>query len=235
MFPSSSPPPGRRTEEVLVVGSMRLIALTGIDGSGKSTQARRLVERLRAQGQGVAACAVWDLLQGPASPGSSPLGGVGSIREYLAGLGSVARCLFVFHALHETMERARRQDLEILVLVGYWYKYAAVEAGLGTPTALLEELAGLFPEPEQTLWLDLPPEQAALRKQEFTRYECGGRSPSSESFQAFQAECRSRLEVMAGAGGWCRVDATRSEDEILGDLESILAAGAFRGEQGGRS
>lgn len=197
---------------------MKLVCLAGIDGCGKSTQARHLVAALRSRGQRARAVGVWDLLADPELDTGSFMGTPEQFRGYLSRLGSTARCLFVFHALHESLRRAQSEGGDWLVAVGYWPKYAVVEELLGTPRALVEELARLFPAPERTLWLDLDPSLAAARREAFSRYECGGEEPSPAAFVAFQERCRARLGQLAEAHGWVRVDAAGDEATVAARL-----------------
>lgn len=197
---------------------MQTLCLTGIDGCGKSTQAPLLAAALEARGLRVRSVAVWDLLAQAELRSCLAPGGAGPIREYLARVSSPARCLFVAHALWESFQRARDAGGDLLLLVGYWPKYAAVEAGLGTPGALLQDLGSFFPDPDRTLWLDLPVSQAASRREAFTRYECGGREPGVRSFVDFQEGCRGRLEEWAFSRGWIRVEGLGDPEEVTGAL-----------------
>ena len=200
-----------------------LVALVGIDGCGKSTQAGRLKDALQAAGRSVRATEVWDVLRDP-DLDTSFTGGPDALRGYLGQVGSTARCLFVFHALHESFRRAQAAAPDVLLATGYVPKYAVVEELLGTPRDLLEALGALFPRPDRTLWLDLDPAEAAARRGTFTRYECGGAAPSAASFAAFQARCREELAARAQAGGWVRVDAGGDPDQVTARLREAVDA-----------
>lgn len=200
-----------------------LVALVGIDGCGKSTQARRLQEHWEAEGRSVRATEVWDVLRDP-SLDTSFTGGPEQLRAYLGQLESTARCLFVFHALQESFQRAQAAGADVLLATGFVPKYAVVEELLGSPRGLMEALGALFPRPDRTLWLDLDPAEAAARRERYTRYECGGSEASPQTFTAFQARCRDRLAIWAARDGWIRVDASGDPDQVTARLLEVSAA-----------
>lgn len=200
---------------------MTLIALVGIDGCGKSTQARRLAGSPGPAGAPWAVTSVWDILADETLD-TGFTGGPEALRAYLSQLSSTARCLFIFHALSESFRRARAATSGPLVAVGYTPKYAVVERLLGTPGGLVEALEAQFPRPDRTLWLDLDPEVAAARKPAFTRYECGGELPSPGAFARFQARCKERLSRRAEALGWVRIDAAGEPDQVHDRLREAL-------------
>ena len=183
----------------------RTIALGGPDGAGKSTQADRLAARLRAAGQEVQLCTIWDLLERQAA-GGIPFGSKAEIDAFLGGLHPPARSLFLHMALREALDRARDAQGEgILVIVGYWPKYNAVERAYGGDPALLDALAASFPPAALQLWLDLPPETALARKQAISGYESAGRG--REGFVPFQAKLRPLFADLLGRGApWIPVD-----------------------------
>jgi dTMP kinase len=200
-----------------------LVALVGIDGCGKSTQADRLREHWEASGSRVRATEVWDVLADPTLD-TSFTGGADALRGYLGQISSSARCLFVFHALVESFRRAEAAGADVLLATGFVPKYSVVEELLGTPRPLLDALATLFPRPDVTLWLDLDPAEAAARREAYTRYECGGADPAPEAFTAFQGRCRELLATRAEAEDWVRVDASGSPDEVAARLVEALGA-----------
>lgn len=203
-----------------------LACLVGIDGCGKSTQAERLVAaRVADEARPLRLTGVWDLLVDPELNAGAFMGRPAEFRAYLGRLTSTSRCLFVFHALHESFRRAQaaaEAEGADLLAVGYRYKYSLVEGLLGTPPALLAGLEELFPEPDRVLWLDLDPAEAAARRQGFSRYECGGGDPGPEAFAAFQGRCRRRLAERAEAEGWVRVDGSGAPEAVTARLQEAM-------------
>lgn len=198
----------------------RFVVLDGVDGSGKSTQARRLVEALRERGARV---------RHLREPGSTPLGE--AIRELLLARGGE------IHAGAEALlfTAARRQMLEQEVgpalaagshvvcerFNGSTVAYQGFAGSLGEErvTALVEEWAGA-PRPDLVLVLDLEPALAAERRGAAAdRIEDRG-----AAFLARVAEGLRRYAERTPAA--VCLDASGTEDEvharILGEVERVL-------------
>ena len=192
-----------------------LIALVGSDGAGKSLQARRLCDRLAAQGRVVERVDMWDLLDPERHPEARFFtGGRPMLRNCIAEMAPPARGLFLFWMIASvvTERRAAAPDA-VLVVDGYWYKHAAAEHALGAG----DTVAVRMPEPDLVLHLDVSPAVALARKQPdgLTLYECGcdgSRAPAS--FLAHQAKVRCVLQRWARERGWCRIDADRDADSV---------------------
>ncbi len=197
----------------------RFVVLDGIDGSGKSTQASRLVESLRARGR--------DVLH-LREPGSTPL-----------GEGVRALLLDSSHAIDPAVEAllfcaARRQMLVERVAPalergaavvcerfhGSTLAYQGVAGGLG-----FERVAGLLdawagePRPDLVLLLDLPPTAAAVRQMHVDRFEARG--------TAFQERVAAGFAQYAEREPTARtIDARGSETEvatrILAEVDRVL-------------
>lgn len=197
----------------------RTIALGGPDGAGKTTQAERLAARLRAGGRPVALCTIWDLLDRQA-PGSIPFGSKAEIDRFLGGLHAPARALFLHMALREALDRALDAQGEgIVLIVGYWPKYNAVERAYGGDPALLDALAASFPPAALQLWLELAPETALARKQAVSGYESAGRG--RDGFLPFQGKLRAIFDDLLGRGApWTPVDGGGTADAV----EAAIAA-----------
>lgn len=206
----------------------RTIAIGGPDGAGKSTQAERLVARLRAQGRAVHPCTIWDLLDRDAA-GAIPFGSKGEIDRFLGGLHPPARSMFLHMALREALDRALdAQGPGIVIIVGAWPKYNAVERAYGGDLALLDALAASFPPAELQLWLELRPETALARKQAVSGYESAGRG--RDGFVAFQRRLRPIFDELLGRGApWIHVPGDGTADEV----EAAIAAHVDRWLAGG--
>lgn len=191
----------------------RFITFEGGEGTGKSTQVARLVDRLRAQGREVIRTR---------EPGGS-LGGE-AIRE-LVVRGSTDRwsarteLLLMFAARSDHLERTILPALE----AGHWVvcdRFAdssRAYQGLagGAETAFVEALDRHVvgrDQPDLTLVFDLPAEvgleRALARAQGDTRFESKGIAFHQALRQAFQAIVETHPER-------CRlIDATGSVDEV---------------------
>jgi FMN phosphatase YigB (HAD superfamily)/thymidylate kinase len=186
----------------------KLICVTGPDGSGKTTQITKLAEHLEKSGQHkVAAVTIWDLLLDPSCKGKIVFDDPGQVDKYLSILHPTSRALFLYHCFHEALELARKRGADVILLNAYWYKYYATEVAHGGDRALLRQLAGLFPEPSLTFYLDVDPGEAFARKAMLSGYETGFASPRSrEAFVAFQDTAHGVLDGLAKELGWVRLD-----------------------------
>lgn len=151
-----------------------LIAIEGLDGSGKTTQARLLVEHLRRLGREVLPVE---------EPGTTPAGR--AIREILLDHGreiapltelllyEASRAQMVREVVRPALEAGKivvsdRFSLSSLAYQGY---------GRGLPLELIRELnkiatGGL--EPDLTILLDISPEEGLRRKGFLDRMEGSG-------------------------------------------------------------
>jgi len=136
------------------------IVFEGIDGSGKSTQAEKMLEYLRDQ---QVPCA------GMMEPTSGKWGR--QIREMLKGetaphpdeqlrLFLLDREEDVSHNIMPALERG-----DTVVMDRYYYSNAAYQgaSGLSTEYILQENRARKFPEPDRIYYIDLSPEKAIDR------------------------------------------------------------------------
>ena len=191
----------------------RFITFEGGEGTGKSTQVARLVDRLRAQGREVIRTR---------EPGGSQ--GGEAIRE-LVVRGSADRwsarteLLLMFAARSDHLERTILPALE----AGHWvvcdrfadssraYQGLAGGAEAAFVEALDRHVVGRD-QPDLTLVFDLPAEvgleRALARAQEDTRFESKGIAFHQALRQAFQAIVETHPERCL------LIDATGSVDEV---------------------
>jgi len=139
-----------------------LLALEGVDGSGKSTQARLLAVSLLQQGREVV------LTQ---EPGSGPVGQ--KLRRYLQGADrrlSPQEELDLFLAdRREHVEQVINPALaagQIVITDRYYYSSVAYQGALGLdPAWILAENEAFAPRPDLVFILVLPVSQALARLQ----------------------------------------------------------------------
>ncbi|NDU99992.1 dTMP kinase [Pseudoroseicyclus tamaricis] len=193
----------------------RFISFEGIDGSGKSTQARRLVAALREAGHEVTHTR---------EPGGAP--GAEVIRE-LVLTGAQDRwspeteILLFTAARRDHLERTIRPALAEgkLVICDRFADSTRVYQGLtrGDLTAKVDALHELMigMEPDMTILLDADPATSLAR---------GIQRGGELRFEGFGLEMQERaragfLSLAAAAPERFRViDAGRSEDEVAGDI-----------------
>ena len=194
----------------------RFITLEGGEGAGKSTQARRLAERLRSRGRGVVVTR---------EPGGSP--GAETIRGLLVS-GETDRWSPITETL--LMYAARRDHIERTIApalaAGDWVvsdrfadsTRAYQGAGGGAPASLIQALERYVlgeTRPDLTLILDLPVEVGMARtldrKHAETRFEGKG--------EAFHQRLRDGFLAIA------RVEADRcAVIDAIQDVDAVEAA-----------
>ena len=201
------------------------IALEGIDGTGKSTQCRLLAQWMRGRGFAVTECA---------EPGGTPLGD--ELRMMILG-GRWDMCraaeVFLFMASRaELVERVIRPALaggSAVVTDRFLLSNVVYQghAGGEDPDELrrLGRYATGGLEPDLSIVLDMPVEQAASRrKAEADRIERRGPAHQEAVRQGFLAEARAwpdRIAVVDAAGP---VEAVQAN--IVREVERVLEARA---------
>ena len=199
-----------------------LITFEGGEGAGKTTQIRRLAERLERAGRRVEASR---------EPGGTV--GAEAVRQLLV-TGGAARWTPMVEALLHTAARTDHVERWVrpmlaggaVVLVDRFVDstrvYQGFAAGLGIERIdRLQELAFGGLEPDLTLLLDLPAAQGlarAARRAGDDRYERMGPDFHDRVRQGFLELARSapaRFQV---------IDATGSEDEVAALIEAAVEA-----------
>ncbi len=193
----------------------RFVVLEGGDGSGKSTQARRVASRLRERG--VAVCETFE-------PGATAAGAV--IRELL--LHRRAPIATTTEALLMAADRAQHVTEQIApsLAAGQWVVsdrylpsslvYQGVVRGLGVDA--VEELnraATGAAAPDLVVVLDVPDAVAAARL---------GASPDrlESEGEAFHAAVRAAYRSLAAERGWSLVDGDADVDTVSARVWSLV-------------
>ncbi|MBW3543665.1 MAG: thymidylate kinase [Planctomycetes bacterium] len=213
-----------------------LIALEGIDGSGKGTQARRLVDRLRGEGRKVAAFsfpryaetffgrAVGDFLNGR-------FGSLDAVDPFLAAV------LFAGdrYESRELLLRAAAEH-DVVVLDRYVPSNVAHQAAKRAGperTDLIARIETLeyevykLPRPDRVILLDLPVTTAReLIARKSPRGYTDRAADLQEADDAYLARVREvYLELAAHRAGWTTVACTRGgELRTVDDIATEVAA-----------
>lgn len=189
----------------------KLICITGPDGSGKST----LISNLLIHFPEAKKIGIWDAFS---SKKNVLFQSKQDIDNYLCELSPIGRTLFLAHALQEATQKISENQNEIFFIDSYFYKYFSSELALNTPIKIIKSLVKFFPEPNLIIYLDLNPEQSALRKNNFSRYECGlTLNPCNESFVAFQNKSYEKWKFFK-TQDWINIDANQSAEAILNQV-----------------
>ena len=198
------------------------ITLEGIDGSGKSTQARRLADHLRAQGADVV------LTREPGgAPGAEEIRGL--VLEGEPGRWSPETEALLFTAARrDHLERTIQPALDKgrVVVCDRFADSTRIYQGAtrgdlrGFVDALHDLVIGR--EPDLTIIVDMPPEKALARG-----LARGGSEVRFEAFgEDFQIRVREGFRKLAETfPDRCRVvDGDREVDEVAADIAALVDA-----------
>lgn len=195
----------------------RLLVFEGLDGSGKSTQARLLVKWLQSRGYRVF-FTEWN---------SSDLVSDTIRRGKKRGLLTPT----TFSLLHATdfADRFERQILPplragyIVVCDRYAYTAFVRDAARGCDPAWVRNLYGFAPVPDRTFYFKVPVATSLKRKiasrQKISYYEAGmdlGLAETVvESYEKFQARLKREYDQLAHTDRFVVVDADRPVEQVL--------------------
>ena len=206
----------------------RLLVFEGLDGSGKSTQARLLGKWLGAQGYRVF-FTEWN---------SSDL--VSSIIRRGKKRGLLTPTTFSLLHATDFADRFERQILPplragyLVVCDRYSYTAFARDAARGCDPAWVRNLYQFAPRPDRTYYFRVPVSVTLRRKiasrLKISYYEAGmdlGLSDDlTESYQRFQGRLKREYDRMVATDGFVVVDAGRPveaiQQELRGDLNPLL-------------
>ena len=192
-----------------------LISIEGGEGVGKTTQARLLERRIRAQGGDVM------LIR---EPGGTPLGE--QVRDLVkGGVGQSYRAeLLLFEAARaELVETVVRPALErgSIVISDRFADSSLAYQGHGRELPLevvarLNEFATGGLAPDITILLNAPPSVGAARAAERDRHNAAAKTKFEDEPEDFQERVSDGFREIAShePGRWHEVDATPSIDEV---------------------
>jgi dTMP kinase len=183
----------------------RLLVLEGLDGAGTTTQARRLVEHIRAAG---------GQAHGTREPSDGPIGRL--IREMLVGQHAIpeqriAQSTFGLLFAADRMDHLQR-EVEVQLAAGAtvfserWYHSSLAYQGTGADRAWITTLNARARRPDLTIFLEVRPEVAARRRVAAGRVEelfedIRMQEQVAAGYQATIAELRAageRIEIVDG-------------------------------------
>lgn len=188
-----------------------LIVIEGIDGAGTTTQARRLVSALEADGI-------------PAhltrEPSDGPVGRL--LREMLAGehapVGATTLGLLFAADRADHIQREVEPALEAgkVVVSDRWYHSSLAYQGTDEARGWIRELNRRARVPDLTLLIEIDPEVAARRRARAGRSE--ELFDQIETQRRVAAGYRAVAEELAGVERIERVDGDRPEEEVAREV-----------------
>jgi dTMP kinase len=186
-----------------------IIAIEGLDQSGKQTQAERLRDRLKETGHKSRLVSFPDYAT---SIGEEIARALAGEREYGP---DVMQLLYVANRYERKADLQRWLDGGlILVCDRYLASSVAYGEAMGLDPAWLTDMQRLLPPPDMTILLDIAPETAVTRKAiDRDRYERD---------LALQARVRDSYKRQAAAHGWIVLDGERAKDVIAEDVHAAV-------------
>lgn len=204
------------------------ITFEGIDGSGKSTQARRVAAWLREQAQP-------HLLT--REPGGTPIGD--GIRHLLldhqagANMSPRAELLLFCASRAQLVEEVIRPQLaqgKIVLCDRYADSTLAYQGyGHGLDVATLRQILNFATgglQPDLTLYFDLDPEMGLRRRQQASASHSADWNRLDAMALAFHQRVRAGYEALIAenAPRWARIDAAGNEQSVFSQVLQTLQA-----------
>ena len=186
-----------------------LIALEGLDQSGKQTQAECLRDHLRAQGR---ECRLLSFPDYATPIGAEIFRALHGERDYPA---DVMQLLYVANRGEKRAQIQSWLDEGFVILCDrYIASTIAYGEAHGIDPAWLGEIQRFLPPPDVTILLDIAPEVAAGRK--------AANRDRFERDLALLARVRASYHRQAEAPGWIRLEANRDKGEVAADVSRAV-------------
>jgi len=188
-----------------------IIAIEGLDQSGKQTQAEMLRDRLKADGRKSRLVSFPDY---GTSIGEEIARALQGEREYGP---DVMQVLYVANRYERKPDLLRwLEGGIILVCDRYTASSIAYGEAQGLDAAWLAEMQRFLPPPALNILLDIHPETAVKRKSvDRDRYERD---------LALQSRVRESYQRQATGEDWVRIDGERAKDEVAADVFSAVTS-----------
>jgi len=191
--------------------SGHIIAFEGLDQSGKQTQAERLRDRFKRDGQKARLVSFPDY---GTSIGEEIARALQGEREYGA---EVMQLLYIANRYERKDDLLRWLDGGLMLVCDrYVASSVAYGEAQGLDGAWLTTLQRFLPVPSLTILLDIAPETAVSRKSvDRDRYERD---------LAMQARVRESYRAQARTGGWVVIDGEQPKDAVEAEVAAAVTA-----------
>ena len=197
---------------------MKTICITGLDGCGKTTQVKLLVEKLPDS----RIVSVWDLIKRPEFQDWTIYKKPPDVEQYVANLHPVSRSLFIFHAFDVAYRHALNSEVDYIIFDGYWYKYWAIEQAMGAPKELGQFFSSQYLVPDYTFYLDLPLDNLLTRKKQISVYEAANQTDKILAFIEIQYKAKEILKKILPENT-IQLNATENTDVIHQNIVKELS------------
>lgn len=209
----------------------KLIAVTGIDGAGKSTLAASLHEAYQDAGHDTILIGKRTVDVPSNAKLSQYLDAVNAVvyrRDPRVGQASGDRYwLFALAAWYTLQDQlvirpALRSGVHVILDNTYHKILARYFVNPDVPTDLARQVFADLTEPDVVVFLHLPAGDALRRKQQFTPLEAGRTGAQEEHFIAYQDQVTQALLALADKA-WALIDvATKKPDVVLDEVLAVI-------------
>ncbi len=191
------------------------IAISGLDGSGKSTLCKNLKTYLNEKGFSVIVVSAWDQLSELTEVASKD-----HIQNYLIKLDGLSRILFILHSLQASLDKAEKSKNDFIIVDGSFEKYVLAEISRGLDFKIAMQVLDLFENTnEHMFYLDIPVDEAALRKnQVFSQYEALGYNGEDTFKKLHTLNQKLWQDFIDGKKSWISIPAHQSQTDVMNDI-----------------
>ncbi len=210
-------------------GTGKLIAVAGIDGAGKSTLAASLHAALNAAGQNAILVGKHTTVVPMSADLSEYLDRVNTVvyrrKTTVCAASGDHYWLFALAAWYTLQDRhiigpALRSGTHVILDNAHHKILARYAVNSEVPTGLAHQVFAHLTAPKIVLFLNVTPDQALARKQDFSSLEAGYTGSTGDAFIAYQASVIEQLRQQADQA-WVTIDVTGKTAGIV--LEESLA------------
>lgn len=205
-----------------------LINLLGIDGVGKTTHIKNLIEDIQNEFKvKVRIITKADIMNKEIFPEADLFRVPYSVLaiECLPFMKGNSRAMWLLYMFTVILGKFPPVKNEIILFDGFWHKHYAAETALGVDEDWFESVCKMFPEVDYTLVLDIEPELILKRSPKSpTPYECGlDVKCTNESFIDHQEKVRKKImDLMSKKNNYDVIDARESKEVTYEKIKSNI-------------